>query len=106
MHSLVILFSRNLQSDRNTIHKNLVLCLLIAELLFLFGIGQTSDKVGLTRPSNQKTLKLITIHVCLFDLCNFYHDVCLMLTQKREYSYVLLQKQKQNVGLFGLLMHG
>lgn len=36
---------RNLQSDRNTIHKNLVLCLLIAELLFVFGIGQTGDKV-------------------------------------------------------------
>ncbi|XP_045158633.2 adhesion G protein-coupled receptor L1-like isoform X1 [Mercenaria mercenaria] len=36
---------RNLQSDRNTIHKNLVLCLMLAELLFLFGIGQTQDKV-------------------------------------------------------------
>ncbi|XP_060605244.1 adhesion G protein-coupled receptor L1-like isoform X2 [Ruditapes philippinarum] len=36
---------RNLQSDRNTIHKNLVLCLMIAELLFLFGIGQTQNPV-------------------------------------------------------------
>ncbi|XP_052775573.1 adhesion G protein-coupled receptor L2-like isoform X2 [Mya arenaria] len=32
---------RNLQSDRNTIHKNLVLCLMLAELLFLFGIAKT-----------------------------------------------------------------
>ena len=86
MHSRVILFSRNLQSDRNTIHKNLVLCLLIAELLFLFGIGQTSDKVGLARLSNKKKLKLITIHVCSFGLCKIYHAVCLILTQKREYS--------------------
>ncbi|KAL4235754.1 G-protein coupled receptor 2 [Mactra antiquata] len=36
---------RNLQSDRNTIHKNLVLNLMIAELLFLFGIGQTEDQI-------------------------------------------------------------
>lgn len=36
---------RNLQSDRNTIHKNLVMCLLLAELLFVFGIGQTGDKI-------------------------------------------------------------
>ncbi|KAL3868658.1 hypothetical protein ACJMK2_041436 [Sinanodonta woodiana] len=35
---------RNLQSDRNTIHKNLVLCLMIAELIFLFGIAQTSNQ--------------------------------------------------------------
>ncbi|KAH3697019.1 hypothetical protein DPMN_084504, partial [Dreissena polymorpha] len=35
---------RNLESDRNTIHKNLVFCLMIAELLFLFGIGQTDSK--------------------------------------------------------------
>jgi len=41
-----VMFYRNLQSDRNTIHKNLVLCLMIAEILFLFGIGQTENKVG------------------------------------------------------------
>lgn len=33
------------QSDRTTIHKHLCFCLLIAELLFVAGIGQTSDRV-------------------------------------------------------------
>ena len=36
---------RNLHSDRNTIHKNLVLCLLLAEILFLTGIGQVHHKI-------------------------------------------------------------
>ncbi|KAK3577487.1 hypothetical protein CHS0354_026437 [Potamilus streckersoni] len=35
---------RNLQSDKNTINKNLVLCLMIAELIFLFGVAQTSNQ--------------------------------------------------------------
>ncbi|KAH9515232.1 Adhesion G protein-coupled receptor L3 [Bulinus truncatus] len=36
---------KNLQCDRNTIHKNLVLCLLLAEILFLCGIAQTEPKL-------------------------------------------------------------
>ncbi|XP_059142872.1 adhesion G protein-coupled receptor L3-like isoform X5 [Physella acuta] len=36
---------KNLQCDRNTIHKNLVLCLLLAEILFLGGIAQTEPKI-------------------------------------------------------------
>uniref|UniRef100_A0A2C9JN20 Uncharacterized protein n=1 Tax=Biomphalaria glabrata TaxID=6526 RepID=A0A2C9JN20_BIOGL len=35
---------KNLQCDRNTIHKNLVLCLLLAEIVFLAGIAQTEPK--------------------------------------------------------------
>ncbi|XP_069693685.1 latrophilin Cirl isoform X9 [Periplaneta americana] len=36
---------RGLKSDRTTIHKNLCVCLLIAEVLFLAGIGQTDKPV-------------------------------------------------------------
>ncbi|KAL5015993.1 hypothetical protein ScPMuIL_005582 [Solemya velum] len=36
---------KNLQCDRNTIHKNLVLCLLVAELIFLFGLSRSNDKI-------------------------------------------------------------
>ncbi|XP_011503866.1 PREDICTED: latrophilin Cirl-like [Ceratosolen solmsi marchali] len=36
---------RGLKSDRTTIHKNLCVCLLIAEVLFICGIGQTNHKI-------------------------------------------------------------
>ena len=39
-------FFKNIQNDRNTIHKNLVLCLLIAEIIFLAGISQTAKTVS------------------------------------------------------------
>lgn len=39
-------FFRGLQSDRNTIHKNLCLNLFIGELVFLVGINMTEPKVG------------------------------------------------------------
>nr|XP_006814360.1 PREDICTED: latrophilin-2-like [Saccoglossus kowalevskii] len=35
----------SLQNDRNTIHKNLCLCLLIAEVIFMAGIDQTDQEV-------------------------------------------------------------
>jgi len=35
----------DLQSDRTTIHKNLCVCLLIAEVLFVCGIGQTNQRI-------------------------------------------------------------
>ncbi|XP_031336260.1 latrophilin Cirl [Photinus pyralis] len=37
---------RGLKSDRTTIHCNLCVCLLIAELLFLVGIDQTDNRLG------------------------------------------------------------
>ncbi|RUS86609.1 hypothetical protein EGW08_005625, partial [Elysia chlorotica] len=37
---------RSLQGERNTIHKNLSLCLLLAELLFVCGIDQAHHKVS------------------------------------------------------------
>ncbi|KAG5345723.1 LPHN protein, partial [Acromyrmex charruanus] len=36
---------RGLKSDRTTIHKNLCVCLLIAEVLFVCGIGQTNQRI-------------------------------------------------------------
>ena len=42
---LMLLFVRNLQCDRNTIHKNLVFCLSIAEFIFLVGIIQYDKPV-------------------------------------------------------------
>lgn len=40
-------FFRGLQSDRNTIHKNLCINLFIAELIFLIGIDMTEPRVTL-----------------------------------------------------------
>ncbi|XP_053463064.1 adhesion G protein-coupled receptor L3 isoform X6 [Nycticebus coucang] len=39
-------FFRGLQSDRNTIHKNLCVSLFVAELLFLIGINQTDQPIA------------------------------------------------------------
>ncbi|XP_061665258.1 adhesion G protein-coupled receptor L3-like isoform X2 [Syngnathoides biaculeatus] len=39
-------FFRGLQSDRNTIHKNLCICLFIAESLFLVGINRTDMPIA------------------------------------------------------------
>lgn len=39
-------FFRGLQSDRNTIHKNLCINLFIAEFIFLIGIDKTEYKVS------------------------------------------------------------
>lgn len=42
-------FLRGLQTDRNTIHKNLCINLFLAELLFLVGIDKTQYEVGQAR---------------------------------------------------------
>ncbi|XP_077572888.1 adhesion G protein-coupled receptor L2 isoform X4 [Stigmatopora nigra] len=39
-------FFRGLQSDRNTIHKNLCINLFLAELIFLIGIDMTESRIG------------------------------------------------------------
>lgn len=39
-------FFRGLQSDRNTIHKNLCMSLFVAELLFLIGINRTDQPIA------------------------------------------------------------
>ena len=45
---VVVCYCRSLQCDRNTIHKNLVLCLLIAETVFIVGIIQYDKPVSET----------------------------------------------------------
>ncbi|XP_059469822.1 latrophilin Cirl-like isoform X3 [Neocloeon triangulifer] len=45
MTILTFQFFRNLKSDRATIHKNLCFCLLIGEIIFLAGIGQTDKQI-------------------------------------------------------------
>ena len=42
---MLILFSK-LQNDRNTVHKNLCACLLVAEFVFLFGINRTENQLA------------------------------------------------------------
>jgi len=42
----IIVNYRNLQCDRNTIHKNLVICLFLAEVIFMLGIGQYKYEVS------------------------------------------------------------
>lgn len=37
---------RNLHSDRTSVHKHLCICLLLAETVFLFGIGQTGNEIA------------------------------------------------------------
>ena len=41
----LLLYGSNLQCDRNTIHKNLVLSLFVAEMIFMMGIEQTGQRV-------------------------------------------------------------
>lgn len=45
-YEICYLCYRNLQCDRNTIHKNLVFCLMLAETVFLIGIGLTGNRVS------------------------------------------------------------
>lgn len=47
-------FFRGLQSDRNTIHKNLCISLFVAELLFLIGINRTDQPVSCLYCSQQR----------------------------------------------------
>lgn len=47
-------FLRGLQTDRNTIHKNLCINLFLAELLFLVGIDKTQYEVGGTLGQERK----------------------------------------------------
>lgn len=48
-------FFRGLQSDRNTIHKNLCINLFIAELIFLIGIDMTEPTVSRNDPPHTPT---------------------------------------------------
>lgn len=58
-------FFRGLQSDRNTIHKNLCINLFIAELIFLIGIDMTEPKVS----STDVPIFCEYIILCIFFYC-------------------------------------
>ena len=49
-HFLLIcipVYFSSVQGERNSIHKNLVFCLFVAEVLFLAGVERTDDKVDI-----------------------------------------------------------
>lgn len=52
-------FLRGLQTDRNTIHKNLCINLFIAELLFLIGIDKTQYHVSRGGERERGTCSLV-----------------------------------------------
>nr|XP_015200907.1 PREDICTED: adhesion G protein-coupled receptor L3 [Lepisosteus oculatus] len=59
-------FFRGLQSDRNTIHKNLCISLFVAELLFLIGINR-ADQPGISKFKRQRCwLRLDTYFIWSF----------------------------------------
>ena len=52
-HFLLIcipVYFSSVQGERNSIHKNLVFCLFVAEVLFLAGVERTDDKVLSCQP--------------------------------------------------------
>lgn len=61
-NSSFMLAYRSLQGDRNTIHKNLSLCLFIANLIFILGIMQTDNRVS-------RFLQFQTVDLILQDCC-------------------------------------
>ncbi|XP_052257058.1 adhesion G protein-coupled receptor L3-like isoform X2 [Dreissena polymorpha] len=87
---------RNLESDRNTIHKNLVFCLMIAELLFLFGIGQTDSKVGCS---------VIAGFLHFFFLCSFSW-MCLEGIQLYFMLIEVFEAERSRVRWFYLFGYG
>lgn len=56
-------FFRGLQSDRNTIHKNLCINLFIAEFIFLIGINKTEYKVSISLVFDLKSLQIVVTAV-------------------------------------------
>lgn len=56
-------FFRGLQSDRNTIHKNLCISLFIAESLFLVGINRGDQPVSPPPPPPPRRYRTVSIHL-------------------------------------------
>lgn len=74
-------FFRGLQSDRNTIHKNLCLNLFMGELVYLVGINMTEPKV--TGPPTQWNQRLVPISLLAVKMKKeiLWYAVCLRLLQ-------------------------
>ncbi|CAI2336342.1 unnamed protein product [Caenorhabditis sp. 36 PRJEB53466] len=92
----VFTFFRNLQNVRNSIHRNLCLCLLIAELVFVIGVDRTGNRTG---------CGVVAILLHYFFLASF----CWMLLEGYQLYMMLIQVFEPNrtrIFLYYLLCYG
>ncbi len=68
-------FFRGLQSDRNTIHKNLCISLFIAETLFLTGINRADQPVRHTHTHKLRMESTTYTHLMDLDLLQNTHTI-------------------------------
>lgn len=76
-------FFRGLQSDRNTIHKNLCISLFVAELLFLIGINRTDQPVRGKALSASVTGSCLSASAMLDQWDTFQHFFILCVSPHR-----------------------
>ncbi|EGT38168.1 CBN-LAT-2 protein [Caenorhabditis brenneri] len=92
----VFTFFRNLQNVRNSIHRNLCLCLLIAELVFVIGMDRTGNRTG---------CGVVAILLHYFFLASF----CWMLLEGYQLYMMLIQVFEPNrtrIFLYYLFCYG
>ncbi|CCD61662.1 Latrophilin-like protein LAT-2 [Caenorhabditis elegans] len=92
----VFTFFRNLQNVRNSIHRNLCLCLLIAELVFVIGMDRTGNRTG---------CGVVAILLHYFFLSSF----CWMLLEGYQLYMMLIQVFEPNrtrIFLYYLFCYG
>uniref|UniRef100_A0A1I7V0X1 G_PROTEIN_RECEP_F2_4 domain-containing protein n=1 Tax=Caenorhabditis tropicalis TaxID=1561998 RepID=A0A1I7V0X1_9PELO len=92
----VFTFFRNLQNVRNSIHRNLCLCLLIAELVFVIGMDRTGNRTG---------CGVVAILIHYFFLASF----CWMLLEGYQLYMMLIQVFEPNrtrIVLYYLFCYG
>ncbi|CAP24513.2 Protein CBR-LAT-2 [Caenorhabditis briggsae] len=92
----VFTFFRNLQNVRNSIHRNLCLCLLIAELVFVIGMDRTGNRTG---------CGVVAILIHYFFLASF----CWMLLEGYQLYMMLIQVFEPNrtrIFLYYLFCYG
>ncbi|CAD6190147.1 unnamed protein product [Caenorhabditis auriculariae] len=80
---LVFTFFRNLYNVRNSIHRNLCLCLLVAELVFVIGMDRTGNRTG---------CGIVAILLHYFFLASF----CWMLLEGYQLYLMLIQVFEPN----------
>lgn len=92
----VFTFFRNLYNARNTIHRNLCICLLFAELIFVVGIDRTGNQTGCS---------VIALLLHYFFLASF----CWMLLEGYQLYMMLIQvfePNKTRIFLYYVLCYG
>ncbi|CAI5442642.1 unnamed protein product [Caenorhabditis angaria] len=93
---LVFTFFRNLHNVRNSIHRNLCLCLLLAELIFVIGVDRTGNKTGCS---------VVALLLQYFFLASF----CWMLLEGYQLYMMLIQVFEPNrtrIFLYYLFCYG